>query len=55
MPNKIHYTHERFEIIMLGGVVAAVIGYLASESAYAMTILSFTLLAIVTMFRDSFR
>lgn len=55
MPNKMHHTHEPFEIILLGGVVAVVFGYLASESAYAMTILSFTLLAIVTVFRDSFR
>lgn len=54
MPNKIHHKHGLFEILLLGGVVAIGIGYLVAESAYTMTILSLTLLAIVTVFRDSF-
>ena len=55
MPNKIHHQHGLFEIVLMGGVVAMGTGYLVSESAYAMTILSVTLLAIVTLFRDSLR
>ncbi len=55
MPNKIHHQHGLFEIALMGGVVAIGTGYLVSESAYAMTILSVTVLAIVTLFRDSLR
>lgn len=55
MPNKIYHKHGLSEIVLMGGVVAVGIGYLASESAYTMTILSVTLLAIVTLFRDSLR
>ena len=55
MSNKIKHKNGLFEIALAGGIVSIGTGYLVSESAYAMTIPSVTLLAIVTLFRDSLR
>jgi len=55
MSNKIKHRNGLFEIALAGVIVSIGTGYLVSESAYAMTIPSVTLLAIVTLFRDSLR
>lgn len=54
MPNRMQHKHGLFEIVMMGGVVAVGIGYLVSESAFTMTALAVSLLAVVALFRDSF-
>jgi hypothetical protein len=53
MPHRQQRKHGLFEVVLAGGSVAAMLVSLASESAFAMSILSVAILALAALLHDA--
>ncbi len=53
MPHSQQSKQGTFEVVLVGGSVAAMLVSLASESAFTMTIISVAVLALVALLRDA--